>query len=125
MTPIQDAVVIDDNDADQLMTQKVLRQHNPNIKIYQANHGLEALEVLSTLTTTPRIIFLDIYMPRMNGFEFLQEVSKTYHNKDLSIAMLTSSGRREDQIRCNQFCHVKLHLIKPLSEDSIHKVCAL
>lgn len=85
----------------------------------------EALEELKKLilegTPLPSIIFLDINMPRMSGWEFLQSLKN--FNIDLSntkIYILSSSSSSVDQMKAKEYSVE--YLIKPLTDDNIEMV---
>lgn len=115
---ISSIMIVDDSESDQYLTQMIIEQYNPDIQILQAYDGLEALEILDALEEQPSIILLDINMPRMNGFEFLEEYNKR-NNPAAVIAMLTSSDQDRDKKKSMVYGCVKTYFVKPLDVDDI------
>lgn len=85
-------------------------------------NGLEALNYLQS--RCPDIIFLDINMPIMDGFEFLEHAKKNNICHQTSIAILTSSIRPCDKERATSFKGVVDFLEKPLDPTKIGQVLA-
>lgn len=117
-------MIIDDDDADQFLTSLAISKHDPSIEIISAYDGLEALNILDEISQQPDVIFLDINMPRMNGFEFLKEYEKRESQTKI-IAMLTSSDQNLDKEKAQQYSFVKKHFIKPIKSDDIGDILKL
>jgi CheY-like chemotaxis protein len=124
-------MLIDDNEIDNLINQKMIEAASVADSIYTHTGAKSAIEFLRNMEqlevaeqVLPDVIFLDIDMPLMDGFQFLDEfekLSKTVKNK-CRIVMLTSSINPQDFNRSKKYENVKLYLNKPLSHDSIIKL---
>jgi len=124
-------MLIDDNEIDNLINQKMIEAASLTENIYTHTGAKSAIEFLRNMEqlevadqVLPDVIFLDIDMPLMDGFQFLDEfekLSKTVKNK-CRIVMLTSSINPQDFNRSKKYENVKLYLNKPLSHDSIMKL---
>ena len=66
------------------------------------------------------LLFMDINMPRMNGFEVLDEMAKSQHRiKCITVLMVTSSDHDSDRTKAKQYNFVKDFACKPVSEEII------
>ena len=124
-------MLIDDNEIDNLINQKMIEAASITENIYThtgANSAIEFLKNMEKLDVAdkvlPDVIFLDIDMPLMDGFQFLDEFEKLTNTakKKCKIVMLTSSINPQDFNRSKKYENVKLYLNKPLSHESITKL---
>ena len=115
-------MLIDDNEADNRFHEIIIREMDAAERVVVSLNGEEAIHYLKRDgQVPPELIFLDINMPRMNGWEFLEAY------KDLSpaqkarvvIVMLTTSGNPEDRERAAHFSDVTGFETKPLSEEML------
>lgn len=97
-------LLVDDDDVAAESVVRSLRKNAMDFPITLARDGVEALEILRSehndLTIEkPYIILLDLNMPRMNGFEFLQEVRSDEMLHNSIIFVLTTSNAESDRTR--------------------------
>ena len=124
-------MLIDDNEIDNLINQKMIEASSITENIYTHTGAKSAIEFLKNMEkmdvadkVLPDVIFLDIDMPLMDGFQFLDEFANLTQvtRKKCRIIMLTSSINPQDFNRAKKYENVKLYLNKPLSHDSIMKI---
>ena len=114
-------LLIDDNYIDNFVTSKILESSNfaENIVIRQSPE--DAIESLRIGTVKPDVIFLDIRMPEMSGFEFLNEFDKiVMENKErIKIIMLSSSLDPTDMKKSLINKYVLQFIHKPVTHKSL------
>jgi CheY-like chemotaxis protein len=97
-------LIVDDDDVAAESVVRSLRKHAMDFPVTLARDGMEALEILRNehnelMIDKPYLILLDLNMPRMDGFEFLQEVRSDKNLHDSIIFVLTTSDADSDRTR--------------------------
>lgn len=122
---LKNILLIDDSEIDNFINKSVLVKANITETIRVETSAVNALDYLKKQTITfPDIIFLDIRMPEMDGFEFLEECVNFPENlkSKCSVFMLSSSIDPKDALRAAQYSSVKKYLTKPLTQDVINTI---
>ncbi len=121
---IQHIMVVDDNEGDQYLTRETIERFDDSIQVTVAYDGVDALEKLNAMDVQPDVILLDINMPRLDGFGFLEKYKET--NPDTTVvAMLTSSQQDTDKDKCLSYGCVKAYLYKPVDQEDLSRLSAL
>ena len=120
---ITSILVVDDDENDQFICDYTIRKYDPSIRVLKAFDGTEALDLLHR--ETPDAIILDINMPVMNGFEFLDRYAEEFEVHAPVVAMLTSSHLGKDRERAMQYSFVKSYFEKPLQADHLRVMAEL
>ena len=115
------SILLVDNDSDNnFFHERAIKKYDPNITVVSKNSGLAALEFLKTVPhILPDIIFLDINMPGMNGWEFMDEYNlfrKEFQNETI-VLMLTNSENPDDQKKAKSFNYISEYITKPLTKE--------
>jgi len=125
-------MLIDDNELDNFINQKIIEGNFFAENIYVNTSGISALEFLKNILATksltdnliPNVIFIDINMPLMDGFQFVEEylkLSKNIKNKS-KLVILTSSLSAEDKNRALMLGDKIIFINKPLNEESLNLI---
>lgn len=114
-------MVIDDNELDLFYAQIMLERFNAGVDVKAFDSARAALHAISSGHLRPQLVLLDINMPGMNGFDFLQ----AYHDWSCEaghacapVVMLTSSPDAPDRDKAFSFAEVRDYIVKPLDADS-------
>ena len=121
MQPFNSILLVDDDKATIFLSQALLTYVHAAKEIAIAEDGIIACELLKK-GHCPDIIFLDIRMPRMDGFEFLESLEKMDVCKNAKIVMLSSSVMLEEKQKAFAYKKVIEYFEKPLTEELIMKV---
>lgn len=121
--------IIDDEEIIQFIIKTVIRNLNSEISISSYKNGEEALEALKHLADKdlPDVILLDINMPVMGGWQFLDEFVKLKPNlsKRVAIYILSSSTAPGDKIRAKVYKDIIGYINKPIEADTLKKITQL
>jgi CheY-like chemotaxis protein len=90
-------LLIDDDEDDQLIFTDAINAVNSEITCVTANNGMDAYLQLEKSSPTPSLIFLDLNMPVMNGFEFLGRLKKSDRLKNIPVVIYTTSDSPLDK----------------------------
>ncbi len=113
--------LIDDNTIDLLISRKLLSKHNSDLTVIEFNKAQEAIIALQrTEETPPDLVLLDLNMPGMNGWEFLEAVKQQNYQPE-RVFILTSSLDERDKAMAAKYPSVKGYITKPLNTESITK----
>ncbi len=122
-------LLVDDDEISNYLNRLVIEKSGVDVHVEVALNGFAALEYLnssgqSDARPEPDLIFLDINMPRMNGWEFLNEYQKLKNKKksDTSIAMLSSSIDIDDMDTALKKYELPLYIDKPLTTSKLEEV---
>jgi CheY-like chemotaxis protein len=127
-------LLVDDDDTTNYLNKRLLKDMQVAKEILVLKNGREAIDYLSKACvstpeenyTCPDLIFLDIKMPTMDGFEFLEEYQRLGLDAadHVIILMLTSSASFYDLERIKSFKKVKKHFSKALTNHDVKEIMA-
>lgn len=118
-------LLVDDDPDDNFFHQRIIKKMDITNAIEVARNGIEALEYLRKENQViPELIFLDINMPKMNGWEFLEEYKDLDPKQKarITIMMLTTSANPDDIKRANEIKDATGIKTKPLSLEMLNEI---
>jgi CheY-like chemotaxis protein len=118
-------LLIDDNYIDNFVTRRILESGHFADEVIVRQSPAEAIESIRNKEVRPDVIFLDVRMPTMSGFEFLQEYDKLDEDvKGAKIFMLSSSLDPNDLKRSSENKYITQFLHKPLTHKMLEELSA-
>ena len=109
-------LIIDDSRAMRKILGKIFRELG--FEIFEAGHGLEALERLKNMEI-PNLILVDWNMPKMNGYEFVCCLRSNHHEyDDVPLMMVTTETEMNQMIKAIE-AGANEYLMKPFTKESI------
>ncbi|MBA4239778.1 MAG: two-component system response regulator [Sphingobacteriaceae bacterium] len=121
-------LLVEDSSSDAEMTINALKDNNLINKLYHVKDGAAALDFIFAegiyseriIDDKPKIILLDIKMPKVSGIEVLQKIRSDERTKTIPVVMLTSSKEDPDIKKCYDL-GVNSYVVKPLEFDEFQK----
>ncbi|WBL43043.1 response regulator [Algoriphagus halophytocola] len=114
-------LLIDDDPIINFIHARLIRKKYPDASLLAFENGLLGLQHIKSNPENTYLIFLDLNMPKMNGWEFLTAVAKEAAEVDLQVHIVTSSVDPEDKNEAKKHHNVHSYLVKPLKDvDLVH-----
>jgi two-component system, chemotaxis family, chemotaxis protein CheY len=123
--PISIVALVDDDKIYQFTTERMLRRLDETITLLWFKNGKEAIDYLaehhSNSAELPGVVILDINMPLMNGWEFLDHYQRIQESmsKPIEIYMMSSSIDERDMQRAREYACVTDYVEKPITTDTL------
>ncbi|MBD2015911.1 response regulator [Microcoleus sp. FACHB-53] len=110
-------LIVDDEPHIRLLLEQTLEDlEDGGVELLTAENGEQALEAIET--ERPDIVFLDVMMPKMNGFDVCHAVKNELQIDGIYIIMLTAKGQEFDKQRGHQV-GVDMYMTKPFDPDEV------
>ncbi len=110
-------LVTDDSKLARLSLVKSLKAHVYNAEIFQANNGAEAIEIAKE--HKPDIVFLDLTMPVMDGYEALPKILEAYPNAKIVVVSADIQEKAKEKVIG---LGAQLHVQKPINADKMQDI---
>ena len=121
-------LLVDDDEVYLFLMNKIIKELTTELKVTSLLDGEEAIEYLSKCTDknidAPEVIFLDINMPFLDGWGFLEEFKKLKPKiqNNVNIYMVSSSNMQHDIEKASEFEELTGYVVKPLKEDKLVEI---
>lgn len=130
MKTLNSIMLIDDDETTNYYNQYIIKKIGAAEHVIVATNGKKALDYLNNIEEgsdefiKPNLIFLDINMPVMDGFEFLDAYKKIDESKkaDILICFLTSSTHETDIIKAKELNEIVGYENKPMDEEKLKAI---
>ena len=124
-------LLVEDNPRDVELTLRALKKHNLANHVHVVKDGEEALEFLfangiyegRNVENLPRVIFLDLKLPKIDGLEVLRKVKSDERTKMVPVVVMTSSQEEQDMVESYRF-GVNSYIVKPVDFEKFMKSVA-
>jgi len=118
-------LLVEDNISDAELTIRALKKNNLANKLVHVEDGQEALDFIFAegaysnrkISDTPKIILLDLKMPRINGIQVLKKIKSDERTKIIPVIVLTSSKEDPDILECYRL-GVNSYVVKPVGFEN-------
>lgn len=121
-----EVLLVEDNIVDAELTIRGLQKHNMANNLVHVKNGKEALDFIFAtgkyakdrdIQYSPKLVLLDIQMPKVNGIEVLQKIKADPRTRSVPVVILTSSKEHPDVQRCYDL-GANSYIVKPVNFES-------
>jgi len=110
-------LIVDDEAYIRLLIEQTLEDlEERGVKLLEADNGSEALEIIQN--ERPQLVFLDVMIPKMNGFELCRKVKQELKLEGIFIVFLTAKGQEYDQLTGKE-AGADIYMTKPFDPDEL------
>ena len=126
---LQLVLLVDDSEADNFFNGRIIKKSGITEELVIKTGVEAAFDYMTTVLDSgalpePQLIFLDINMPKLTGWDFLDRYEKLTPEQrgGIVICMLSTSSARQDYNRALAYDSVATYIHKPLSEERLHEI---
>lgn len=115
-------LLVEDNNINMFLLRTIIKNNYPYITIFEAYNGQEA--VIQFQNTIPDLIFMDIQMPVMNGYEATQAIRKLDIGKEVPIIAITAGTEKDEKTKCLELKmndYISKPIVKGIIETTLHR----
>jgi CheY-like chemotaxis protein len=116
-------LLVEDNPNDAEMTLRALRRNNLVNRVHWVKDGAEALDFLSSNEKKPKLVLLDLKMPKVDGIEVLRRLKAEASTRTLPVVVMTSSNEERDVVESYRL-GVNSYIVKPVQFEAFLETVA-
>jgi len=124
-------LLVEDNPNDAEITIRSLKKHRLSNKLIWLDDGAKAIDFLFAqgvysnrdITNTPKVIFLDLKLPKVDGLEVLEKIKSSKSLCKIPVVVLTSSKEEQDVVKSYNL-GVNSYIVKPVEFENFAKAIA-
>ena len=110
-------LIVDDEPHIRMLLEQTLEDlEDDNVELLIATNGEDAYNIIQK--EEPQLVFLDVMMPKMNGFEVCERVKKELHMDGVHIILLTAKGQEDDKAK-GLSAGANEYMTKPFDPDTV------
>ena len=110
-------LIVDDEAHIRSLIQQTLEElEDEGVELLTADNGQTALDLIKA--ERPRVVFLDVMMPKMNGFDVCRAVKRELALKDVHVVLLTAKGQEIDRQKGDEV-GADVYMTKPFDPDAL------
>ena len=116
-------LLAEDNAEDAEMTLRALKRNNLANRVHWAKDGAEALDYLFGTSQPPKLVLLDIKMPKVDGIEVLRRLKENPATRGIPVVVMTSSNEERDVVDSYRL-GVNSYIVKPVQFEAFMETVA-
>jgi DNA-binding response OmpR family regulator len=114
---IKKVLIVDDEAYIRLLIEQTLEDlDEDSVELIQAENGVDALSMIKQ--EKPQLVFLDVMMPQMNGFDVCRVIKRDWRMQDVFVVILTAKGQEYDR-QVSQEAGADRYMTKPFDPDEL------
>jgi len=114
-------LLIDDDSVTNFINREVIHLYTKSLYVQDFTNPMEAIDYLKKSQVSTFLIFLDINMPIMSGWDFVDALKNLSLKHEIDSIMLSSSNNEADRLKAFSYSLVKNYCEKPLSKKDLEK----
>jgi two-component system response regulator len=115
-----DILLVEDNPNDAELTQRAFRKNEAGVRLAIVRDGVEALEYLFGGKPQPKVVLLDLKLPKIDGIEVLRRIRADERTRTIPVVVLTSSQEERDIVECYKL-GANSYVVKPVEFERFYR----